>query len=169
MTDNHLTNDLTVIVPVINSDRPAVIDASDAKIVLAHNWFLHGNGYPIYRIWPNEQMAMHQLIVSKNIGGQIDHINGDKLDNRRANLRYCTHAQNQMNNKKRSGTSSKFKGVSLNKASGKWKAYIKYQQRYISLGTYASEVEAAESYNRAAIHYFGEFARLNILGYGKAV
>lgn len=99
-------------------------------------------------------------------GFLVDHINGDKLDNRRENLRLATRADNEANKKKRrtqSGgkTSSKYKGVNKPKDRKKFRATLTFQHRQINLGSFESEREAAEAYNKAAIEYYGEFAYIN--------
>lgn len=89
-----------------------------------------------------------------------DHINHITLDNRSVNIRLCTASQNQHNRLKQVG-SSKFKGVCWHKNERKWRARINYKGKRIHLGSFDNEIDAAESYNNAAIKYFGEFARLN--------
>ena len=92
----------------------------------------------------------------------IDHINGNTLDNRRANLRACSTAQNSYNQKKIPRTSSHFKGVTWDKGIKKWRAMIRFQKRLSHLGSFASEIEAARAYDRAALGCFGQFARTNV-------
>jgi hypothetical protein len=97
-------------------------------------------------------------------GKQIDHINGDKLDNRKANLRVCTNGQNHMNIKKYAGKTSKYKGVWWNKERGKWQTDIKLDKKKRYVGRFEDENEAGLAYNAAAIALFGEFALLNEVG-----
>lgn len=102
---------------------------------------------------------MHRLIAGAKDGELVDHINGDTLDNRKCNLRICTHKQNRRNEGLSSDNTSGFKGVT--KAGNKWRAQIcaDYQVRY--LGQYATREEAARVYDAAAVKHHGEFARLN--------
>ena len=101
----------------------------------------------------------------------VDHINRDKLDNRRSNLRLATRTQNEANKRKRrtqSGgrASSKYKGVSFMKGEKRtkpWRATITIEGKVVPLGVYATQEEAALAYNKAAVKYFGEFSKLNIL------
>ncbi len=104
------------------------------------------------------KVAMHQEIMPCNAGMNIDHINGDKLDNRRKNLRICTPQQNQFNSKRRSG---RFKGVFFESDRKKWKAAIGHNGKVINLGRYDTAIEAAIAYNKAAKKYFGKYASLN--------
>ena len=93
---------------------------------------------------------------------QIDHINGDRHDNRIANLREATNAQNQMNRRKRdSRTTSRFKGVSWAKRERRWRSCIVKAGRQSSLGYFRDEIAAARAYNAAARKMFGVFASLN--------
>ena len=102
---------------------------------------------------------MHRLSAGANEGELVDHINGDTLDNRKCNLRICTHKQNRRNEGLSSDNTSGFKGVT--KAGNRWRAQIcvDYQMKY--LGQYATREEAAKVYDTAAREHHGEFARLN--------
>ena len=96
----------------------------------------------------------------------IDHINGDKRDNRLENLRLATWQQQSFNRPKQKRKSySKYKGINYQKSSPNkpWLAFIFYNNKKIYLGHFATEVEAAKAYNDAAIKFFGEFAKLNII------
>lgn len=89
-----------------------------------------------------------------------DHINHITLDNRSVNLRLCTASQNQHNRLPQAGA-SKFKGVYWHKKTHKWRARIHHKNKRINLGCFSNEIDAAKSYNKAAIKYFGKFSRLN--------
>jgi HNH endonuclease/AP2 domain len=115
---------------------------------------------------------MHRFLLGvtdRNIF--VDHIDGDGLNNQRANLRLCTAAQNAWNRKKpsRAGQSkatSAFKGVSWYQPRPRWSAHIKVGGRDRTIGYYDTEKEAAAAYNREAIKHFGAFAYLNDLDAG---
>ena len=79
------------------------------------------------------------------------------------NLRNCTNAQNQGNQKKREGTTSRFKGVCWHKRDRKWSARIRKNGHRHNLGYFDDELDAAGAYNVAALELFGEFALLNII------
>ena len=112
-------------------------------------------------------IQMHRLILDASRGTVVDHISGDGLDNRRSNLRLCTHAQNSQNRKPWKGSSSRFLGVYLQKTAVRygckrvWAAAIGRYPTKRHLGTFETEVEAALAYDCAAREWYGEFARPN--------
>jgi hypothetical protein len=111
---------------------------------------------------------MHREIMNEPKGFMVDHKNNGSLDNRRANLRVATRSQNNQNVPKRKNTSSRFIGVCFNKEHKKWCAYISYEGKSIWLGYFGDEIDAAKTYDRAAMKYYGEFARLNFPSEAKA-
>ena len=134
-------------------------------------WSIGGRGRNIYACrtirmedGKTKMALLHRAIMEAPPGLLVDHKNGDTWDNRRANLRLATHAENTQNRRKtKSKTSSQFIGVYLEKRSGRWAAKIKHRERCIWLGRFKSETEAAKAYDKAARKYRGEFARLNFL------
>ena len=92
--------------------------------------------------------------------GQLDHINGDPLDNRIGNLRLCTHMQNQHNRKISKNNKTGFKGVIL-RPCGKFEARITVAGKVKYLGRFITATEAAEAYDRVCVNEFGVFARPN--------
>lgn len=128
----------------------ALIDAEDAAALLPHKWHLTTTGYA--RTWFKttegkwRPVMMHRLLLglgpTREDTRQGDHINGDKLDNRRANLRIVTGAENRQN-KRGWGKYSQHRGVTFNIANGKWMAYAQTGARKRTLGYFDSEDEAA--------------------------
>lgn len=110
---------------------------------------------------------LHRLILGlSDRNKHVDHISGDTLDNRRENLRICTRSQNNKNTSKRKsflgrGISSIFKGVYWCNTRKKWVSRIYVDNKQIYMGFYDREEDAAIAYNRAAVKYHGEFAKLN--------
>lgn len=144
----------------------ALVDDEDYESVNEYKWCAwHDDART--RVWyavswvDGRLTKMHQLILNRPIGRDIDHRNSNGLDNRRANLRLCTRSQNLANMEKRRGnTSSRYKGVNFHKHTGKWRAEIgSGSGKYI--GVFATEEDAARAYNEAARKLWGEFALLN--------
>jgi hypothetical protein len=91
---------------------------------------------------------------------KVDHENHDTLDDRRSNLRIASTLQNASNRKKNQNNKSGYKGVHLNKATGRWQAYIRVETKLIHLGIHSTAEEAYAAYCAAALRLHGEFARL---------
>jgi hypothetical protein len=107
-------------------------------------------------------LVIHKLILDVPPGMEVDHINRNTLDNRRANLRICTRAENCRNRQRRSNNISGVKGVCrLPGRPSKWRAGIRVDGKFISLGCFQTTKEAAQAYDKAARKYFGEFAKTN--------
>lgn len=105
---------------------------------------------------------MHRVILDAPRSIAVDHINNNRLDNRRSNLRFSDAKGNNGNQSIRVGGTSKFKGVHFSPAKNRWIAQISRDGRRIHIGTFTSEDEAAIAYNLAALAHFGDFAKLNI-------
>lgn len=139
----------------------AIVDDDDYPMLVKHNWHAlksRGTYYARRKIGTNKLIQMHRLILNADITQQIDHINGNGLDNRKNNMRLCTHAQNNMN-KNKIWSKSGFKGVTLNHH--KWSARITVNNKIKYLGRYKNIKDAARAYDLAAIKFFGNFAKTN--------
>jgi hypothetical protein len=106
-------------------------------------------------------LAMHRVIMNAPKGTLVDHQNRDGLDNLRENLRFATRSQNSQNIRKLRKASSKYQGVSFNKKLAKWIAQISIVGNHIYLGLFESEIDAARAYDKAALKFYGQGARLN--------
>lgn len=143
-----------------------LFDKDDFDLIKSHTWHKTKRGYIATNI-NRKLIPMHKLILNSN--AEIDHRNRDKTDNRRFNLRECTHKQNMSNMPKFKTNKSGYKGVSYCKKSGKWLAQITHNYKSIRLGYFDAPEKAASAYDEAAIKYFGEFANLNFKGLRQVV
>jgi hypothetical protein len=157
-------------IPVNNGKFYSMIDDEDYKLASKYKWYLN-QGYASrteYKKGISSSMKLHRLIMDCPKGLEVDHINHDKLDNRKTNLRIVTHVQQNLNriNRGKSG----YKGVFYDKWNlwnkRKWAAYFcpkLNNKKKIFLGYFMTKEEAAIAYNKAAAKIYGEFALLNII------
>ena len=146
----------------------ALVDGEDYNRLNQWKWYANkiGNTYYAMRSqWLKTKkyylfILMHQQIVGGKKEKEIDHINHNGLDNRRFNLRFCSHTQNLQNSISKKGT-SKYKGVSWHTKRKHWVARICINGKHIYLGSSKGEERAAALYDQAAQKHFGEFAYLN--------
>ena len=164
-----------LLLPLGSKKRPgmfALVDREDAVRIAKHPWWpipadtralVHENFYAVTRKGLTTSVAMHRVILDvADPRFQVDHINHNGLDNRRANLRIITNQENQYNRRHtRKATSSRFKGVSWHKSSRKWVVRIRKDEQLHYLGGFDNEMEAAVMYDFAARELFGEYAYLN--------
>lgn len=153
---------------LLTTGESALLSEADYARVSKHVWWCDGR-YAV-RALPRQGRknspleAMHIFLLGKRPGKEIDHKDGDGLNNSRSNLRWSTHAQNLANRPKPKGCfTSRFKGVSWHSQRGKWRAYVKVNYKQVSLGLWDNEEDAARAYNNSAPKFFGRFAKLNVL------
>lgn len=143
----------------------ALVDDEYYDFLMLRKWNLSG-GYAATEIQERgiiRRIYMHRLINKTPDGLHTDHINGDKLDNRKANLRTATRSDNQANrgspNIKKT---SRYKGVGWKKRERRWVAKITKDGKKYELGYFKNEDDAAIAYNNKAMELFGEFAYKNV-------
>lgn len=152
----------------LNRGLYALVDREDYEKVGYYTWYCH-RGYVVRTQKVNgkkKMLYMHREILRPPAHLVVDHINGNKLDNRRSNLRVCTRGENVRNmrqtmTRKRADKHSKYKGVYWVKGTKKWAAQIRVNKRQLHLGYFEREEDAAAAYDQAAQQYFGEFACIN--------
>ncbi len=144
-------------------------DEADLPLIESHTWHLGKRGYPATHVH-GKTVVLHRLLFPDAHGLEVDHISGDKLDNRRCNLRLCTHQQNAFNQKRRYTNASGYTGVSPLRNRSGFEAYIHLHGCKHHLGTFATARQAARVRDCVARLLFQEYARLNFpggRGYGK--
>lgn len=148
--------------------RRCIIDEEDYKLCSKYHWSVCDNKKANNLTYAHtrkngKRLVLHRLIYEKEAkGASIDHINHDGLDNRKANLRVATVAQNSYNQRPQTRKkTSKYKGVRYTKLYHLWEARIKKNGVYHALGFFDTSWKAAQAYNEAATKMFGNFACLN--------
>jgi len=140
----------------------ALVDDEDYPILSRFSWRLHKGKNTFYakttlesRQQSETTLTMHRLVMGYK-GKMVDHADGNGLNNQKENLRICTNSENARNQRRDS-----IKGAVLDKRGGRWLSQISFDKRRYSLGTYATEKEAGEARDKAAIVLHGKFASLN--------
>lgn len=154
---------------LLTQEKIALVDDEYYEYLNQWKWFAsldrkNGNWYAKRNAgkWPHQMaVRMHRAIMQAPEGMEVDHIDGDGLNNQSENLRLCTHAGNIQNEKLRKNNSSGYKGVCWNKKYSNWSAQIEANCHNYFLGYFTDPVEAAKIYDEAAKKYHGEFANTN--------
>lgn len=144
----------------------ALIDDTDFKLISKYSWTIHKKAHgvcyaqrTVIKRGKSGSVYMHRSVKRAQKGQIVDHINGNGMDNRRANLRLCSQAANLQRGRIRSSNTSGFRGVS--KSNGKWKAQIAHERKNKHLGYFSTKEDAAKAYDTAAAKIFGKYAGLN--------
>lgn len=147
---------------MLGNGKFSLIDREDEQWVKEHLWHCHRPREYAVRFEGRSMLYLHRILMGLPQGRlpEVDHINGDGLDNRKCNLRLCSQEQNAANSRNiRQNKTSRYKGVRL--AKGKWSARLKTKGKHIHLGAFMSERQAAMAYDDCARKTWGEFARTN--------
>lgn len=155
----------------------ATVDDEDYQRVMQHKWHAkvvkRSDGservYAQRSVWKDgkqQTVKLHRFILESASGKEVDHINGNGLDNTRANLRLVSRRENMRNRMPQRfndgvETRSSFKGVSWHSRNKAWRAQIGHEGKMIHLGNFPTEEAAAHAYDSAARELFGEFAKPN--------
>jgi hypothetical protein len=142
-----------------NTNKPFIFDKDDFDLIKERCWRENcTNGYIVTSYDGKESNAMHRIIMNAKDGEYIDHINRDRTDNRKSNLRFATLQQNNYNKDRSNNGSSGHKGVSWSKTMNKWEAYINKNYKRFILGYYTNIEEAIKVREEAENKYFEEFS-----------
>lgn len=147
----------------LTQGQNAIVDAKDFEWLSQWNWYAyynpHTKSFYAKRRAGDNDIGMHGAILNCEPSKEVDHKSGNTLDNRRANIRVCTHTENMRNRGKDFNTRSGFKGVYRDKK--KWFSQISVNGKAVRLGIFTDKKKAAKAYDQAATIYHGEFARFN--------
>ena len=126
------------------SDKEAIVDDWYYPRLMKYVWYVRGNRGLVYAYTYRRGRItkMHNMIIKKKKGFQIDHINRNSLDNRKENLRYCTHSENQLNKNLSKNNTSGHKGVNWDKSHEKWVAILYKDGKTIKLGRFTNKEDA---------------------------
>lgn len=147
----------------------ALVDESDFEWISDFKWCA-SNGAAIRSIgikvdgkWRSRSILMHREIMQCPESLEVDHIDGNRLNNQRSNLRICTHSDNQKNRRKKCASSSKYRGVSFVPRTNRWLGRVESNGKLVLNHLFRTEIEAAQACNFAYIRHHGQFACLNKL------
>jgi len=147
----------------LTQGKVALVDDEDFEELNKHKWYAHMGRNTFYartRV-KEKQFLMHRLICCVDKIIQIDHIDGNGLNNQKANLRQCNNTQNHQNMKRPSRNTSGYKGVSYNSVAKKYEAYINTNGKKHFIGLFNNPLSAAAAYNAASLKYHGSFSKRN--------
>lgn len=140
----------------------ALVDDDDFERISQSKWYCKADGYAARKDWSTgepKQVYMHRQILNAPDGVMVDHINANRLDNRRSNLRLVNSIQNSRRQSPMKGTTSEYKGVSFYQDQWYVRIHVDGKSRYY--GRYREEKLAARVYDYAASKHYGEYARIN--------
>jgi len=146
-----------------NTKKKAIVDDSIYDSINIYKWRMTKNGYAVRGLANKgnyKTILMHRYITDTPKGYDTDHINQNKLDNRKSNLRICTRSENNCNSKLRKGNTTGYRGISIGK-DGKYEMQISYKGKRIVYKRYKNIKDAVKSYNCCARILHGEYAYLN--------
>lgn len=156
--NNYIINDKYVIF-YTKKNEPFLADIDDFGKVHQYCWYKNENGYFVTTI-KGKKKFLHRFIMGFPKGKKVDHIHGEKSkhDNRKGNLRIVTSSQNSINKKRLSSNKSGVTGVHWDKATGKWMARLKFQNKEIRLGSFKVFEDAVKARKDAEKIYYKEYA-----------
>ncbi len=148
----------------LTQGKYTLIDNEDFERLNLQKWYFHSTGYAVRTDNKNKKgIYLHRFILNTSKKIETDHINGNKLDNRKSNLRVCTMMQNRKNRRKQCGVYSNYKGVYWSKGSKKWFVSITSNKKRFYLGLFKNKIKAAIAYDKKSLEVHREFAKPNFI------
>ena len=145
----------------LSKGKVAIVDDDMYDYLMQWKWH-YGTAYALRHIYLGKRKQsnrfMHHEILQPPEGMYVDHIDRNKLNNTRDNLRTCTRTQNQANKCKRKDNTSGMKGVSWHKESRKWRATMTVDRKHVNVGYFRSKEDAYNAYIKKSKELYGEFA-----------
>lgn len=170
MRNKYLEENDYIVIFDLKEENKFIIDKEDFKLIEEYTWYVN-HGYVVASIKINNtnlftNMYLHRFLLNlKETKDHADHINGNKLDNRRQNLRISNIHTNAYNQSKQKNNTSGYKGVrnmGIRYKNKPWRVEIRVNDgNKITIGYFADLTEAAKAYDKAALKYHGEFANTN--------
>ena len=158
-TNEYDLSDDKVGVGYTSKGEKFYFDKEDYKLVKDYCWRKDGTGYLVSRErGTGKNMLLHRLVMNAKDGEVVDHINHDKLNNCKSNLRKCTQGDNVKNTSINKSNTSGVTGIHWNKKISKWQAYIRVNRKQIHLGYFTSKTEAIRVRVHSELEIFGEYA-----------
>ena len=149
----------------LTQGKSTLVDDEDYEWISKLKWRYASNGSAVRNssrhLGAQKVLQLHRIIMNAPDGLVVDHINGDRLDNRKQNLRVCSQSQNSMNRSVATNNSCGYKGVYFHKGKQKWYAHITCNGKQKHIGAFSAPEDAARAYNQRALELFGEFSKLN--------
>lgn len=152
----------------LSKGKHTIVDDGLYEELSSYSWHCTYYGYAARKSRKTEEdhgasyiMLMHRFIMNAPAGMDVDHINGDRLDNRMSNLRLCTRGENIKNRIKKKNSTSRFIGVAWDKKRNVWASHICSNYKRMFIGHFDNEYDAALAYNEKAKEFHGDYAKLN--------
>lgn len=159
-----------IIITSKNEKFSVLIDLEDIEKCKQYKWHIQKVNENYFRVCAYNKgntpklLKLHRLLMdvhTKDNSIEVDHVNGNTLDNRKRNLRLCKHSDNMKNIKTPTNNSSGFKGVELRKDTGKWTAFIECDGNKVNLGCFDNKENAIKARKDKELELFGEYSRLH--------
>lgn len=140
----------------------SMVDDEDFEFLDQWNWRLSTSGYFIHSVVGKKAIIMHRLILQKHnlykYGLEVDHINRNRIDNRKENLRMCTSSQNKGNVGPLKSNKTGYKGVAWKRLRNQWEVHISFNKKYMFLGYFNDPKEAGDAYIKKHKELYGEYS-----------